>query len=69
MTSPPLKVWVERSGHLLRLRLARPKANVIDAEMIAALNDALADHLDHPAIRAVLLDADGPSESPQARCR
>ena len=60
MTTAPLKVWVERNGHLLRLRLARPKSNVIDAEMIFALNDALADHLDHPAIRAVLLDADGP---------
>ena len=60
MTSAPLKVWVERTGHLLRLRLARPKANVVDAEMIAALDDALANHLDHPAIKAVLLDADGP---------
>ena len=60
MTSTPLKVWVERNGHLLRLRLARPKANVVDAEMIAALDDALADHLEHPALRAVLLDADGP---------
>ncbi len=60
MTAAPLKVWVERDGRLLRLRLARPKANVVDAEMIAALDDALADHLGHPAIRAVLLDADGP---------
>ena len=60
MTGTPLKVWVERKGHLLRLRLARPKANIVDAEMIGALNDALADHLDHPALRAVLLDADGP---------
>ncbi len=60
MTAAPLEVWVERDGHLLRLRLARPKANVIDAEMIAALDDALADHLSHPALRAVLLDADGP---------
>ena len=60
MTAAPLKVWVERDGRLLRLRLARPKANVVDAEMIAALADALADHLAHPAIRAVLLDADGP---------
>ena len=60
MTTAPLKVWVERDGHLLRLRLARPKANVVDAEMIAALDQALADHLDRPAIRAVLLDADGP---------
>ena len=60
MNSAPLKVWVERNGHLLRLRLARPKANIVDAEMIGALDDALADHLGHPALRAVLLDADGP---------
>lgn len=67
MTAAPLEVWVERDGHLLRLRLARPKANVVDAEMIAALDRALADHLDdpaiRPAIRAVLLDADGPNFS------
>ena len=60
MIIAPLKVWVERNGHLLRLRLARPKANVVDAEMIAALDHALAGYLDNPAIRAVLLDADGP---------
>ncbi len=60
MTSAPLKVWLERGGHLLRLRLARPKANMVDAEMIAALDDALAGYLDNPAIKAVLLDADGP---------
>ncbi len=60
MTAPPLKVWVERDDHLLRLRLARPKANVVDAEMIAALDDALSHHLAHQSLRAVLLDADGP---------
>ena len=36
MTSP-LKVWFEADGRLLRLRLARPKANIIDAAMIVAL--------------------------------
>ena len=58
--APPLKVWVEREGALLRLRLARPKANVIDGAMIAALGEALDRHLDHAELRAVLLDADGP---------
>lgn len=56
----PLKVWVEGEGGLLRLRLNRPKANIVDAEMIAALDGALAGHLDNPAIHAVLLDAEGP---------
>ena len=34
----PLKVWRESEGRVLRLRLNRPKANLIDAEMIAALD-------------------------------
>jgi len=59
MTSP-LKVWVERDGRLLRLRLNRPKANIIDAEMIAALDDALAQHAGNTGLTAILLDAEGP---------
>jgi cyclohexa-1,5-dienecarbonyl-CoA hydratase len=58
--SSPLRIWFEREGRLLRLRLARPKANIVDAEMIAALIDALDQHLDNRAIGAVLLDAEGP---------
>lgn len=45
---------------MLRLRLDRPKANIVDAEMIAALDRALAEHLDNPGVAAVLLDASGP---------
>ena len=37
MTDAPLEIRRARDGRLLRLRLDRPKANVIDAEMIAAL--------------------------------
>jgi len=55
-----LRIWFEREGRLLRLRLARPKANIVDAQMIGALNEALDQHLDNPAIGAVLLDAEGP---------
>ena len=40
--------------------LARPKANIIDAEMIAALSSALDSHLDSTNLIAVLLDAEGP---------
>lgn len=58
MTSP-LKVWFEAEGRLLRLRLSRPKANLIDAKMIAALDAALAEHLSNRQLSAVLLDADG----------
>lgn len=58
--SAPLKVWVEADGRLLRLRLSKPKANLIDAAMIDALGRAFADHLDNPGLSAVLLDAEGP---------
>lgn len=56
---PPLKVWLDRDAALLRLRLARPKANICDAQMIAALHAALDAHHDS-ALRGVLLDAEGP---------
>jgi len=56
----PLKAWLERDGALLRLRLARPKANIVDASMIAALHAALDAHRTDHGLRAVLLDAEGP---------
>lgn len=55
-----LKVWRDREGKLLRLRLARPKANIVDAEMIAALSAALVEAKADPHLRAVLLDHEGP---------
>ncbi len=60
MSESPLKVWLEKDGTLLRLRLARPKANIVDAAMIAALQAALTEHLSSARLRAVLLDAEGP---------
>lgn len=56
----PLKVWTERDGKLLRLRLSRPKANLIDAEMVAALDQALGEHQADAGLLAVLLDHEGP---------
>jgi cyclohexa-1,5-dienecarbonyl-CoA hydratase len=56
----PLKAWLDRDGALLRLRLARPKANIVDAAMIAALHAALDAHRASPGLRGVLLDAEGP---------
>jgi len=56
----PLKVSLERDGKLLRLTLARPKANIVDAAMIAALSGALAEHLPAPQLRGVLLASEGP---------
>lgn len=60
MAESPLKVWLERDGALLRLRLARPKANLIDAAMIAALAQAFAAHRDNAGLLAALVDHEGP---------
>jgi cyclohexa-1,5-dienecarbonyl-CoA hydratase len=56
----PLKIWSEAEGRLLRLRLNRPKANLIDAAMIEALDAALARNSGNGRLGAVLLDAEGP---------
>ncbi len=56
----PLRDWIERDGALLRLRLARPKANLVDAAMIAALHGAFVAYRGHAGLRGVLLDAEGP---------
>ncbi len=58
--SSPIKLWFERDGTLLRLRLDRPKANIVDAAMIAALDDGLRANLDKGDLKAVLLDASRP---------
>jgi cyclohexa-1,5-dienecarbonyl-CoA hydratase len=60
MSAAPLKVWHDRDGALLRLRLARPKANIVDADMIAALTSALTEHLADQRLLAVLIDHEGP---------
>jgi cyclohexa-1,5-dienecarbonyl-CoA hydratase len=60
MGAAPLHVEPEKDGALLRLRLSRPKANIVDAAMIAALRSALDLHLSGTRLRAVLLEAEGP---------
>jgi cyclohexa-1,5-dienecarbonyl-CoA hydratase len=61
MADPCFKAWTERDGALLRLRLSRPKANLVDAEMIRALHGALVEFHKHPgSLRGALLDAEGP---------
>lgn len=56
----PLHVRREHDDALLRITLARPKANLIDAAMIAALSAALAAHRGQSGLRGVLLDHEGP---------
>jgi cyclohexa-1,5-dienecarbonyl-CoA hydratase len=58
--SDSIKVWFERDGRLLRLRLNRPKANVLDAAMVCALDAALAEHGGKPGMLGVLINAEGP---------
>ncbi|HEY5599026.1 MAG TPA: cyclohexa-1,5-dienecarbonyl-CoA hydratase, partial [Kiloniellales bacterium] len=60
MSENALTVWLDRDDRLLRLRLARPKANIIDGAMIAALDAALAEHLRRPHLAAVVLGHEGP---------
>jgi len=59
-TEQPLRSWLENNGGLLRLRLARPKANIVDAQMIGALQTAFEQHAQTSGLCAVLLDAEGP---------
>lgn len=58
--SVPLGITLDRGGALLRLKLDRPKANIVDAEMIAALGRAFADHSGNKNLAAVLVEAEGP---------
>lgn len=56
----PVKIWLDRNGQILRLRMARPKANIVDAAMIKALDRALDDHGDGDGLKAVIVDHEGP---------
>jgi cyclohexa-1,5-dienecarbonyl-CoA hydratase len=57
--SGPVAISTEREGRLLRLRLDRPKANILDAAMNAALEQALDAYVAAPALRGILIDAAG----------
>lgn len=60
MSESPAQARIERDGALLRLRLARPKANLVDAAMIGALHGALIEYRRTTTLRGVLLEAEGP---------
>lgn len=55
----PLKVWLERDGRLLRLRLDRPKANILDAALVGAIENAIRQHGTVAELRGILIDASG----------
>lgn len=63
MASAPVRVFRSEDGMLLRLRLGRPKANILDATMIAALDGAMTAGLAGGPTLAILIDAEGPNFS------
>jgi len=56
----PVEIWLDRDEALLRLRLDRPKANILDSAMIASLAQGFAAYAEPGQVRAALLDAEGP---------
>ncbi len=60
MDAAPARTWRCEGEALLRLRLMRPMANILDARMIAALDAALTAGLASGPTLAVLIDAEGP---------
>ncbi len=59
----PVDIRLARDGALLHILLNRPKANIVDGEMIAALDRAFADHAGDANLKAVVLGAQGPNFS------
>jgi cyclohexa-1,5-dienecarbonyl-CoA hydratase len=60
MINAPLHVSLLRDERVLCLRLARPKANIIDSAMISALSDGLENAAGNHRLKALLLCAEGP---------
>ena len=55
-----IDVGYESDGKLLRIALARPKANILDAAMIGEIRCALESAAQTPSLRAILFDHEGP---------
>ena len=60
MADAPVRTWLENDGSLLRVRLTRPKANLIDAQMIGALSASFTAYSDRRGLLAALIDHEGP---------
>ncbi len=55
----PVSVALERDERVLCIRLARPKANIVDREMTAALEQAFGNVAGMSQLKAVLLGSEG----------
>lgn len=55
-----LKIGSERGGAVVRLTLAKPKGNVLDAELVGALRDAIANVPRVGLPKLVVIDHEGP---------
>jgi len=55
-----LKVSFEHDGHVARVALAAPKANIVDEAMMAALGAACDDLRNRSQLKVVILTAEGP---------
>lgn len=58
--SAPLRVERARGDAVARLILARPKANVLDAAMIAAIREAVAELREVAGLKLVVFEGEGP---------
>ena len=57
--APLVRVALEEEGALLHVTLNRPKANILDRGMVAALHDALNTHGNRLGLKTILFDAAG----------
>ena len=58
-----LKVWLDRDGALLRLRLNQAHASIVDAAMMAEFRGVVAEYRGRPGLLAALIDHEGPHVS------
>ena len=56
----PVHISIERQGKVVELRLARPKANIVDRDMIAALESGISEAASGRNAKAIVLAAEGP---------
>lgn len=63
MNDSPVRTEMDTGRRLARIVLARPKANIVNAEMIAALQSVFDEYRTRQDLGAVLLTADGPNFS------